>query len=40
VENSELQRPSKRVRIVLSVLAVTVAAAIAPAASFAADWSS
>ncbi len=36
--NSELQRPSKRVRIVLSVLAVTVAAAIAPAASFAADW--
>jgi hypothetical protein len=38
VGNSELQRPSKRIRIVLSILAVTIASAIAPMASFAADW--
>ena len=38
MENTELQAPSKRVRIVLFMLIATVAMAIAPASAFAADW--
>lgn len=37
--NTEMQAPSKRIRIVLAILALTVAAA-APASGFAADWTS
>lgn len=36
--NTELQTPSKRVRILLFMLIATVATAIAPASAFAADW--
>lgn len=36
--NTELQAPSKRVRIVLFMLISTVAMALAPASAFAADW--
>lgn len=38
--NTQLQGSSKRVRIVLSLLAALAVMAAAPATSFAADWSS
>lgn len=37
---TELQGPSKRIRIVLAVLAAMAVMAAAPASGFAADWSS
>ena len=36
--NTELQTPSKRVRIVLFMLLTSVVMAIAPASAFAAEW--
>ena len=36
--NTELQAPSKRVRIVLFMLLTSVVMAIAPASAVAADW--
>lgn len=38
--NSEHQAPSKRVRIVLTLLAALAVMAAAPASGFASDWSS
>jgi len=38
--NTEMQAPSKRVRIVLSLLAAVAVMAAAPASGLAADWSS
>lgn len=38
--NTELQAPSKRVRIVLTLLAAVAVMAAAPASGLAADWSS
>lgn len=38
--NTELQAPSKRVRIVLSVLAALTVMAASPASGLAADWTS
>lgn len=40
MENSELKRPSKKVRLVLAILVVTAVSAIAPASGFAAHWTS
>jgi hypothetical protein len=37
---TELQGPSKRIRIVLAVLAALAVMAVAPASGFAADWTS
>lgn len=37
---TELQGPSKRIRIVLAVLAAMAVMAAAPASAFAAEWSS
>jgi len=37
---TELQGPSKRIRIVLAVLAAMAVMAAVPASGFAADWSS
>ena len=37
---TELQGPSKRIRIVLAVLAAMAVMATAPASAFAAEWSS
>lgn len=38
--NIEPQAPSRRVRIVLSILAALVAMAVAPASGLAAEWTS
>lgn len=38
--NTEIHAPSKRIRIVLSILAALAVMAAAPASGFAADWSS
>lgn len=38
--NTELQTPSKRIRIVLTMLVTLAVTVIVPAAAFAAEWSS
>lgn len=38
--NTEMQAPSKRIRIVLAGLAVLAVTAVAPASGLAADWTS
>lgn len=37
---TELQAPSKRIRIVLAIIAALAVSAAAPASGFAADWTS